>query len=98
MPDSGIDWDYYDHGPGSEEHKHRMAVESREYHEKAERERQERIEELEAKIDKMQAIIAELEAAAVVAAQQLRDQEYIVHRAEFIIQHSLPRCSCKTPP
>ena len=60
------------------------------------------IEELETKVDQMQAIIADLEAAAVVAAEQLRDQEYIVHRAEFIIQHSLPRriprCSCKTPP
>jgi len=56
------------------------------------------IEELETKVDQMQAIIADLEAAAVVAAEQLRDQEYIVHRAEFIIQHSIPRCSCRTPP
>ena len=43
MPDSGIDWDRYDHGPGSEEHKLCMAAEGREYHEKVERGRQELI-------------------------------------------------------
>jgi len=44
-----------------------------------------------AKIEQLQRIVAELTEAKAKAAEQLRDQEYIVHRAEFIKRHSRTR-------
>ena len=37
MPDTGIDWDHYDNGPGSEAHKRRMAQQKEEYYQEQDR-------------------------------------------------------------
>lgn len=49
MPETGIDWDHYDHGPGSEEWKRKMAAEKCGYANRAQIERRREVQRLAAK-------------------------------------------------
>ena len=48
MPETGIDWDHYDNGPGSENWKRKMAREKQDYHDRCDAEKRSRTARLEA--------------------------------------------------
>ncbi len=52
-----IDWDYYDHGPGSEEHKRKMASDKRDFDRRWEEEKRKATANQEAELQRLQGIV-----------------------------------------
>lgn len=82
MPDSGIDWDWYDHGPGSEEWKRKRAEEQGASQIRVCKERRQAKEKAD-KYDKLMARFSEIAGGSLVSDKVLRSMAFQIHTCKL---------------
>lgn len=94
---TGVDPEWYDHGPGSEEHKREREKDRAAVHEQIEREREAAVEQLRARLAELEAVVATLPKCWRLVDGKLVCDKPVTPRMEVWFWNGFPDCRIEGP-